>query len=247
MIIGANDTSKMGQVTIIYGPSGVGKTVLAAQAGGLYIDIEGGQRSMLEPRPFIVKPENFSEVTEIVAAITNCMNQPRKEIVIRGQKVCDITDNPTIVVDTIDGLSQVARKNVLGMKEVMKGFDDWNLLIARTENPITFFMDLRDKGFNVILVAHEEYEKSDLTSIIKAQPNLPGKDTAERVCAKADTVLHMVVKQTAEGDQRTVVSQPDGVFFAKDRTWKLSKNTSGKTPQELAQNVWGKLHAQFRK
>lgn len=242
MIIGASDISKMGQVTIIYGPSGTGKTVLAGQAGGLYIDVEGGQRSMLEPRPHIVKPENFSELTEIIAAITNIMNSPKREVIIRGQKICDLTDNPTITIDTIDGLSDVARKNVLGGKEIMKGFDDWNLLIARTENPIKFFIDLRDKGFNIILIAHEEYEKSDLTSIVKGQPNLPGKDTAERICAKADTVLHMVVRQTAEGDQRAVVSQPDGVFFAKDRTWKLSKYTTGKTPQELAHNVWNKLH-----
>ena len=241
MIIGATDNKDWGIVTLIYGPSGVGKTVLAALAGGLYIDMEGGQRSILDPKPFILTVENFGELVEVQAALTTMKSSKTRKLNLRGTEI-DLTAKPTITIDTVDGSSGLAKRQVLGTKEVMKGFDDWNLLIARTTNPLKFFLDLRMSGFNINLIAHEEYEKSDLTSIIKGQPNLPGKDTAEWLCAQADVVLHMVVKQTAEGDQRCCVSQPDGVFFAKDRTWKLPKFTQSKTPQELASLVWGKLH-----
>lgn len=148
----------------------------------------------------------------------------------------------TVIIDTIDEMSKRYMGEALRRsgKEVPK-FDEWNLMIERTRSTCRQFKDLKNLGLNVVFCSHEGFDKSDITSIVKAGPNLNGS-LPEEVCAYMDLVLHLTVKNDTQGkEKRAMSSARDGVFVGKDRTWALSKWEDVPSTPEQFKLFWNKL------
>jgi hypothetical protein len=235
---------EVGRTMLFYGVTGVGKTVFGAQAPGCVdFDMEGGSVSIQPGRKDIpvsfpdipiINIESWSDIMEVQAAFTS-MKPGEKLIKLRGQEI----PIETALLDTIGELGRIIMFDVLrGANREVPRFDEWNLAIERVRRTCRFFRDLRLKGLNVIFIAHEDYEKQDLTSTIMGLPDVLGRQLPQEVAGYMDIVCHMTFRTDPKTgvQERVLCTQRDGIFVGRDRTWALDKYEPADFPK-----FWAKV------
>ena len=202
----------------IYGPHGVGKTTLAAQAPNpIFIQTEDGL-GQLECPAFPLA----TSVQDVLDALNTLYREPH--------------DFQTVVLDSADWLDNLIQADMKANhdekarsygKDTLLWAEQWLLLLQ-------WFNALRrDRGMNVILIAHSEikrFDPPDSDSYERYQPKMPAKSSAV-IQEWADAVLFAnfktFVKAEAVNQQKTIkkaVASGERLLHTGEKPAYLAKN-----------------------
>jgi len=203
---------------IIYGPSGVGKTVLAGGApNATFLSTETG----------VVAAQRAGHQAGLIYA-------PTWEHVVAGLKLADEKLGPEdwLVVDSVTKMQQLLIRWILKENNkrnasrdldipAVKDHQKWQNAFAR------FIQRIIDAPYNSIMVATSMIKDDEEGDEI-VLPNIVGKNytMAQNFCADADMVLYYAVSKTASTETHTVrriLAQPYPPYTAKDRYHCLGK------------------------
>lgn len=216
----AQDASQMSGVKVlVYGPAGVGKTVLMATAPApLLISAESGalslRQSNLERLYGVGNPHicynmpiiEVKTVEDLQDAYNWCANSPQAQAF------------QTIGMDSISEIAEVVLNNA--KRQVKDPRQAYGELIEKMESVVRMFRDLPNK--NVVISAKMEPSKDELTGIVKYGPSMPGAKLGQKLPYFFDEVFRLGVGQTPQGEKyRFLQTQPDLQFEAKDRSGAL--------------------------
>jgi len=209
---------RAGTTWLIYGQMGMGKTPLASCFPDPWFwDCEGGTQSIL----FLSVPVSAIESYSDVLACLQAVQQSKDFEVKLGQHAFPCH---TIVVDTMGEFARILLGSAKGAKE-QATIGDWGLAIERTRNVTRQLRDLRDRGFNIVFVCHEQYLKQAETDAVMGLPDLPGKELPTDLPKLCDIVVRMTYRNTASGTERVLVAVPQGLFTGRDRLNRLDPVT----------------------
>lgn len=201
---------------VIYGPAGVGKTVLACAApGALLYNIEKGDRSLRNhPQLKNVRVMDYVSVYQLEVLISKIA-----EGVFPGLQ--DHTG--TLVIDSgtelqkrdLDDLVAEATKKDPSRPKYTSTWPEYN---QSTEHIRTIFANLRQLPCNVIVIAHEKEVKNDKTGALLLRPWFT-KELAGTVNHVFDTVARLT---RDDNDVRRLQVHPTTDVAAKTRIGGLS-------------------------
>jgi len=201
----SNNTIKM----LIYGSSGVGKTVFGSTAPDvLFLDVEAGTLSIADKKIDRVKIEKFSDIQEVYNFLK-----------AGGHKY------KTVVLDS---LTETQKKSMDGILEKSgnekPSIADWGTNIETIRKMVRAFRDL---PINVIFISLEQVEKDEITGTVIRMPGLQGKTLPAEIMGYVDIVGYMVAQEqidkatSVKSIIRLIRVQPGTNVSAKDRSAKL--------------------------
>lgn len=219
---------------LIYGESGVGKTVLSGSADAvpamrkvLLLDMEGGSESLRNtyPNVEIARVMTWKKVQEIYNELYSGKH-----------------DYSTVIIDSLTETMKFSMEGVLAdprrkenekVDEDIASQRDWYKNIEQTRR---FVRGFRDLPMSTIFTALVREDRNARTGKITKKPSLSGK-VASEVAAFLDVVLYYYVKEVKEGDEyrsmRLLLSTPTEEITAKDRTAMLPQITEAPTMEKL--------------
>lgn len=214
---------------IIFGDSGVGKTVLAASASlvpemspVLLIDVEGGILSLRHryPKLAVRRVTSFVEIQTMYDALFKG-GHPFKTVIIDS-----ITETQKF------GMYHIMERTVAKEPDRdpdLPGIGEWGKSSEQTRKLIRAWRDL--PGVNTIFTALATDSKSKM-GVTTTLPDLPGKSAAQAP-ALVDEVLYMYVKEWNGEYQRFLLGQKTERIVAKDRSDNLPGIMQEPTMQKL--------------
>lgn len=201
---------------MVYGGSGVGKTVLAAtMPSPIMLSAEAGALSIM--------PQNIARLYGVnTSGIT--YNMPMIEIAT----VDDLTEAykwllnskeawqfQSVAIDSLSEIAEVVLNNA--KRQVKDPRQAYGELIEKMETAIRAFRDL--PGRNVYMSAKMEPSKDEMTGIVKYGPAMPGSKLGNKLPYFFDEVFRLGVNKTPQGETyRFLQTQPDLQYEAKDRS-----------------------------
>ncbi len=227
-------STSSGAKCLVYGGSGMGKTVLCATAPyPLMLSAESGLVSLRKANLERLHGVNNPSI---------CYNMP----VINIRHVQDLTDAyewclksaeakqfQSVCIDSISEIAEVVLNNA--KRQVKDPRQAYGELIEKMESVIRSFRDLHGK--NVCMLAKMEPMKDEMTGVVKYVPSMPGAKLAVKLPYFFDEVLRLGVNKTPQGQSyRFLQTQPDLQYEAKDRSGALDAIE----PPHLA-NIFSKI------
>lgn len=230
---------------LVYGDSGIGKTVFAGSADlvpemrpVLMVDVEGGAMSLLKfcPEVEVVRVKTWDELQELYAALYEG-NHPYRTVIIDSLTEVQKFSMAQIMKDVIT-LDPARDPDIPSLRE-------WGKNIEQTRRMVRAFRDL---PMNAIFTSLVKEDKDSKTGTVRKEPYLSGKLSKE-VAAFLDVVVYMYVKNIQKGDEivrtRLLLTGATDSTVAKDRSGSLPLTlqeptmrqvydyaVAGKTPEE---------------
>lgn len=213
-------TLSNGIKSMVYGGSGVGKTVLMATLPTpVLISAESGALSL--------RQANLERLFGVGNPLV-CYNMP----VIEVTTVDDVRDAyewcskshearqfQSVGMDSISEIAEVVLNNA--KRQVKDPRQAYGELIEKMETTIRLFRDL--PGRNVCISAKMEPVKDEMTGVVKYGPSMPGAKLAGKLPYFFDEVFRIGVNKTPTGESyRFLQTQPDLQYEAKDRSGALA-------------------------
>lgn len=202
------------RLILLYGPSGVGKTRLAAQfPSPLLLSCDpGSMGGALSAVNFGIKQLKIANYQDLMSLMP----------VLKAQAGIEFK---TIIIDSVTYLGKLVMQNILAnANRELPRFEEWGLNYTRTARLINNFAEM---NCHVIFTAIDKTDKDEVTGKMFGGPSLPGQlqkelPQAVDVCARLFTTTGYGTdgKLQVKYLLRTV---PDDLWFAKDRTQKLPK------------------------
>lgn len=202
---------------LVYGDSGVGKTVLAGSASMveemcpvLLLDVEGGTMSLKNTYPDVdvVRIESWRDMQSVYDPLYD------RELPYR-----------TVILDSLTEMQKLSMNTI--MRELLNndpsrdpdvpGMREWG---KSTEQIRRLVRGFRDLPTNTIVTALAKQDKDQRTGLTKIQPSLPGKLAAE-IPGFLDIVAYYYIKVRNDDIKRLLLTQPTETQVAKDRTGQL--------------------------
>lgn len=198
---------------LIYGPPGAGKTVLAATAADvpemapvLYVDVEGGTRSIRDKQVDVLRVKSFSELLQLLDVLRTGHHKYR-----------------TVVIDS---LTEVQKLNMYEIMKKVVGQDpsrdpdipalrDYGKNSEQIRRLIRGYRDLTNT--HVIFTALASESKDEKTGVVKVYPALSGK-LASEVPGFLDVVVYLSVAEQNGNEVRVLVTDMTSRVMAKHRT-----------------------------
>jgi len=184
---------------LVYGSPGSGKTTFAATfPKPLFIDIQGGLMSIRAQEVAYVQPATYDDLIQ-----------------------CVIPDNvsayETVILDTATHTVQFIMDHVLTVigKHDLPTLAEWAATVEYTKRLIIALLALPQ---HILVTAEERTDKDEDTGRILGGPDLPGS-LPQRLSALFDCVfhLHLGFNAATSTKGRWLGTQPEGIFFARDR------------------------------
>lgn len=222
---------------LVYGDSGVGKTVFAGSSDAvpsmrkvLVIDIEGGTSSLIHTYPNVdsLRVKTWKEMQEVYDAFY----------------YSDMTQYNTVILDSLTEIQKFSMYNI--MDDLVKEKPDRDADVPsmrewgkNLEQIRKFVRGFRDLPVNAIFTALAKETKNDLTGEVTWKPSLTGK-LVDEIAGFLDVVLYYYVKditnqETKEVEhKRVILTQKTNKYVAKDR--------SGKLPMLIEDPTMKKVH-----
>lgn len=207
--IGPPVTKANNKTFLIYGPPGAGKTRLAASASEvedlsrvLLIDVEAGSASIenvYKDNIDVIRPGDWTQLKDVLEALLN-----------------EDHGYQTVIVDTIGKMMEFMKPH----QEKRAGnnaFEVWSLL---ADDTLRFTEMLHRTGMTVIMLAHSESEKDELTGKVTTMPYFLGRKTGKEGPKIFDVIAYLSVDKHPETGDPLRVLQTEGYegITAKDRT-----------------------------
>lgn len=212
--------AKVGGVkALIYGPAGMGKTVLSATAPApLLISAESGllslQRKNLEKLFGVNNPSVCYNVPVIQIKTVDDLTEAHKWCLNSHEA----NSFQTICIDSLSEIGEVVLNNA--KRQVKDPRQAYGELIEKMETVIRYFRDL--PGKHVYMSAKLEPFKDEMTGVVKYGPSMPGSKLGHKLPYFYDEVFRLGVNKTQQGEQyRFLQTQPDLQYEAKDRSGAL--------------------------
>lgn len=200
------ESVSQGIKVLVYGESGVGKTVLCATAPApIILSAEAGLLSLRKFKIPVIKIETLADLEEAFKWI-----KARKQGAETFQTIC---------LDSITEIGEVVLANAkLTVKDPRQAYGE---LIEKITKQIKQFRDL--PNVNVYMSAKMEKSKDELSGMTLFGPSMPGQKMGPAMPYLFDEVFNLRINQTAEGQKyRALVTQPDLQYVAKDRSGALA-------------------------
>lgn len=210
------------QKVVVYGPEGIGKTLLAAQfPDPLFIDTEGGTDGYDVART--QAPQSWTALKDIVRAVA-------------AERPCG-----TLVLDTADWAerllcAELCAKNKWASMEALNYGKCWQYALEEFGRLLDLLTDVRDAGVNVVVTAHAMVSKFDqpdeaasydrwTMKMYKKDAGLLKEWADALLFVNYKTVVEMVgegfsAKGKARGAKRTIFTTHHAAWDAKNR-WGL--------------------------
>lgn len=221
---------------LVYGPPGVGKTVLAGSASVvsdmspvIFIDIEGGTLSLAEtyPNVEVVRVESWKSMQQVYNDLFKGKHEYR-----------------TVVLDSLTEIQKFSMDVI--MRDVVRDNPDrdidvpskreWGKNIEQIRRLVRGFRDL---PMNTVFTALSKTEKNDDSGIVLTNPSLSGKLTFE-VAGFVDIVAYYYIKHVGQEQKRLLLTRKTATETAKDRSGKLPAVVQEPTMQEIYKLIRGK-------
>lgn len=188
---------------IIYGPSGVGKTILASSASEigdfnkvLIVDVEGSAAGVgrLYPDVDVVKADTFEKLEDIKHSLLH-----------------DEHPYKTVIFDTLN----VAQDRAIAhFTEKFSGYAIWGEVNKWT---VKFVRDFHHSDMLAFFISHEKRDKDDTTGRIETTLRLKGQALAE-VPTVVDMVGYMNWEVDGEGNlKRCLIVDKNPAIVTKNR------------------------------
>lgn len=215
----SQETTRNGVKMLVYGQSGIGKTVLtatlpnvvmlSAEAGGLSLS-EVNLRRIYGNYPFVCP------VPMILIRTVDDLNDAY-------QWLTRSNEAKWVQSVALDSLSEIAETVLNNAKRQVKDpRQAYGELIEKMETVIRFYRDL--PGKHVYMAAKMEPMKDELTGVVKYGPSMPGAKLGPKLPYFFDFVFRMGANKDAQGnDFRFLQTSADLQFEAKDRSGRLDK------------------------
>jgi len=202
---------------LIYGPSGMGKTVLVAQFPGPieYWDFDGKLSSAVYYLPTIGKKEQLATID-----VHQFGKLPVKERIPAWEKRTQLIDEcirhgkpmpfKTLVLDTITTLSDMLMddyifRSQLGIKRPMEGINSMQDYQLYEKHMTRVLVGLLAQDINVVVLAHMETEKDESTGQIERKPLVKGRALGPKLPMWFEEVYAIVAKSDGS---RVLLTQP---------------------------------------
>lgn len=219
---------------LIYGESGVGKTLLAGSADDvpamrqvLFIDVEGGTLTLKNKYP---------NIKSVRVKTWHDMQAVYDELYKNNHGFT------TLVIDSLTeiqklSMSTVMRKLVDDHEERdadVPGIREWGINIEHTRKFVRAFRDL---PVNTIFTALVQSEKNNRTGAMKRKPSLNGK-VKDEVAGFLDIVVYLYIKEIDQANKRMLLCSQTEDTVAKDRSNSLPQTIENPTMSA----IWENLH-----
>lgn len=219
---------------LIYGDSGVGKTVLAGSASDvpemcpvLVIDIEGGTESLKSTYPDVdvVRVQTWDEMQSVYNELA--LGKTGYKTVILDSLTEIQKFNMYFIMDRASKKNPNQDPDVPSMRE-------WGINLEQCRRLVRAFRDL---PMNTIVTALSKDDKNERTAKVTTKPSLSGKLAGE-VAAFLDIVGYYYVKAVVQSDksvvlERNLLTQMTDQYIAKDRSGKLPQVVSSPTMRAI--------------
>jgi len=187
---------------LVYGESGIGKTVLGSTA----------------PKPIIISAER------------GLLSLADKDIpVIEVNGLTDVLkaynflhDNAEFETIVLDSLSEIGEQLLEQFKKEEK--DPRKAYGRMADELYHMTKKFRDLDKHVVFIAKQELNKDEFTGKVSYRPSTPGQSFTSQVPYFFDEVFCMRIGKVGKDDFRYLQTQPDIQYTAKDRSGKLEKS-----------------------
>jgi len=195
---------------VVYGASGIGKTVLCATAPSpIILSAEGGLLSLAEPE--ILK--QYGEIPVIEINNVDEVNEAFEWL----EKSKEAKKYQTICVDS---LSELAEKLLVERMEANK---DGRAAYGEMANLMTLSIrGFRDLPFHTVFTAKEKKVTEEATGVTTFQPSVPGQVLLNNLPYFFDEVFRMDYIKVKGNQFRALYTEGTRRFVAKDRSGKLA-------------------------
>jgi hypothetical protein len=204
---------------LIYGPSGIGKTVLAGSASVvpemrpvIYLDVEGGTLSLRERYPDVerVRIKSVQDLTKVHHALATT-DHGYKTVVLDS-----ITETQQTGMHGPGGIMQAAIQKDSDRDPDLPGIGEYGKSTQMMRKIIRAFRDL---PMNTIFTSLDRVERVKGREFIK--PSLTAK-LSDEIAGFLDLVVYLYKKEGDDGEvNRYLLSVATDTVTAKDRTDKL--------------------------
>lgn len=212
-------TENSGIKVLVYGPSGIGKTVLSATLPApVLLSAESGSLSLkqanLERMYGVGNPLVTYNMPMILISTVDDLTQAYRW----ATESHEAKGFQSIALDSLSEIAETVLNNA--KRQVKDPRQAYGELIEKMETVIRSFRDLPNK--HVYMSAKMEPNKDELTGITKYGPSMPGKQLAVKLPYFFDEVFRLGVNKDAQGNPfRFLQTQPDLQYEAKDRSGSL--------------------------
>lgn len=221
---------------LVYGPAGVGKTVLAASADEvpamrkvIYLDIEGGTLSIEDrfPKVEIARIEKWGQIQDVYNDLFNHDGAGYNTVVIdsatEAQKM------------SMDAVMATAYHRDQTLDRDMPMQRHWGVNIEHMRRMVRAFRDL---PMHTIITALAK-EETDNLNARHVKPSMSGK-LADEISGFMDIVLRMYMKEDEDSPgkvNRVIATKAGELYIAKDRSDRLEPYMVNPTMKDIYSKI----------
>lgn len=190
---------------LVYGAPGAGKTYFAGTfPKPIFVDMMGGLMAVRAKRVAYVQPKNYTDL--LMYSIP-----------------ANVEPYETVVIDTITEGCRLILESALEMTgNTMPKLPDWAMAAERLRKIVRAYLNIPKK--HILFIAHEKFIKDEDSGKVTAGPLVTGQMFHD-FGGLVDCMFHIRNKWNPEKKEkgRYILTEPDGMYPAKDRTGTLDK------------------------
>lgn len=216
----AQESLSSGVKVLVYGGSGLGKTVLSATLPSpVLISAESGALSLKKENLERLFGVNNPTITYNMPLIKVATVEDLTEAYNWCTRSAEARQFASVGLDSLSEIAEVVLNNA--KRQVKDPRQAYGELIEKMETLVRLFRDL--PGKHVYMAAKMEPSKDELTGVVRFGPSMPGAKLGPKLPYFFDEVFRLGTNKDAQGNPfRYLQTQPDLQYEAKDRSGSLA-------------------------